>query len=227
MRMRAGEKNLQLTLDQSSSFPRIIRGDAAKLRQMLINLVGNAVKYTEEGGVTVRLGAAPSEGPRRLLLSIEVEDTGIGIAAEDRARIFDPFVQLEKRAIRKGTGLGLAITREHVTLMGGTIGVESAPGKGSTFRVEITVERADESGLSGIRVSRGRVVGLEPGQPECRVLIVEDQIENWLLLRRLLEDAGFAVRVAEDGTAGVEAFREWRTSWSASTRPGSPGSSGR
>jgi signal transduction histidine kinase/DNA-binding NarL/FixJ family response regulator len=210
LRVRAEEKGLQLLLDQSSAFPRFVRADGAKLRQILINLVGNAVKFTERGGVTLRLNARPSDVPERLLLIVEVEDSGAGIVTADQQRIFDPFIRVGNLTLQKGTGLGLAIARTYVELMGGRISVESTPGKGSIFRVEVPVERAEESEVSAAEIGQGRIVGLAPGQPEYRILIVEDQMENWLLLRRLMEGVGFQVRVAEDGAAGVEMFQEWR-----------------
>jgi len=208
MRMRAEEKGLRLLLDQSSSFPRFIRADAAKLRQVLINLIGNAIKFTRQGAVTLRLNARSAE--ERLLLNIEVEDSGSGIAAEDLAHIFEPFVQVGKPATQKGTGLGLTITREFVKLMGGRISVESTLGKGSIFRVEVPVERVEATEISAAETIRKRAICLAPGQPEYRTLIVEDQQENWLLLRRLLEDAGLQVRVAKNGVEGIEAFSAWR-----------------
>jgi CheY-like chemotaxis protein len=143
-----------------------------------------------------------------LLLTFEVEDTGIGIAAEDQARIFDAFVQLGNPGRQKGTGLGLAITRRFVQLMGGTIWVESTPGRGSGFRVEVPVERAPELEVS-VGTDWDRIVGLEPAQRDCRVLIVEDEQENRIVLERLLQNAGFLVRLAEDGARGVEMFQSW------------------
>jgi signal transduction histidine kinase/CheY-like chemotaxis protein len=210
LRVRAEEKGLQLLLDQSTDFPRFVRADGAKLRQVLINLVGNAVKFTERGGVTLRLNVRPADDPKRLLLIVEVEDSGAGIAAEDQALIFDPFIQANNPTLQKGTGLGLAIARTYVELMGGRISVESTPGKGSIFRVEVQTERAEESEVSTAAIKRGRIVSLAPGQPEYRILIVEDQMENWLLLRRLLEGVGFQVRVAGNGADGVEMFQTWR-----------------
>jgi signal transduction histidine kinase/CheY-like chemotaxis protein len=210
MRGRAEDKGLQLLLDQSSEFPRFVKSDGAKLRQVLVNLVGNAIKFTERGGVTLRLNARPTDATQRLLLIAEVEDSGVGITAEDQERIFDPFVQASSLTLQKGTGLGLAIARTYMEHMGGQVSVESTLGKGSIFRMEVPVERAEESEVRGAEIKRQLVLGLEPGQPECRILIVEDQMENWLLLRRLMEGAGFSVRVAENGKEGVEAFHEWR-----------------
>jgi len=209
LRLRAEAKNLELVLDQSSDLPRFVHADVTKLRQAIINLVGNAIKFTEQGGVTLRLRARPGDSARCLRLIIEVEDSGVGIAAADQQRVFDPFTQVGHATHQKGTGLGLAITHRFVDLMGGQIGVQSTPGKGSTFRVELPVDLAD-SPASGVPVPAGRIVGLAPGQPEYRLLIVEDQVENWELLRQLLEPIGFQVRVAENGLAGIEMFESWR-----------------
>ena len=177
---------------------------------MLINLLGNAIKYTQSGSVTLRTNATPGSEPQQVMLTFEVEDTGIGIAPEDQARIFDAFVQAGKLSAHKGTGLGLAIARQLVELMGGTIHVDSTPGRGSTFRIELTVERAQSPEVIALRGDSGRIIGLEPGQPEFRVLVVEDQIENSTVLERLLRGAGFAVRVAADGGQGVALFEAWR-----------------
>ena len=209
MRVRAEEKGLALFLEQSSGISCYVWGDAEKLRQVLLNLVSNAVKYTEQGSVTVRLETAPIDRSH-LQVKVQVQDTGVGISQEDQEHIFDPFVQVGKLSSQKGTGLGLAITRKFVDLMGGNIQAESAPGKGSLFRIEIPVQKADEPERAQARNKSRRIIGLEPGRPEYRVLIVEDQLENWLLLRRLLESAGFLVQVSEDGLSAIETFLIWR-----------------
>ncbi len=210
MRARAEANNLVLDVVQSPEFPRRVRADAPKLRQVLINLLGNAIKYTEKGSVTLRLGAGLADNAGRLLLTFSVEDTGIGIALEDQAQIFEAFVQIGKPAAQKGTGLGLTITRQFVELMGGTIHVESTPGKGSRFSVELPVELAQESEVMAPRMDSRRIIGLEPGQPEYRVLVVEDEKGNSMVLERILESAGFLVGVATDGAQGVEVFQTWR-----------------
>jgi len=210
MRAWAGAKGIELLVNTSSSVPSSARSDAAKLRQVLINLLGNAVKFTEEGSVTLRVDAKPIDIDQRLLLIFEVQDTGIGIAAEDQARIFSPFVRVGKTATQGGTGLGLSIAQQFVQMMGGTIRLDSTPGKGSLFRIEVPVERAEEPEVMTSQGDREQVIGLETGQPEYRMLIVEDQRENWLLLQRLLNDTGFQVQVAEDGAQGVEMFRTWK-----------------
>jgi signal transduction histidine kinase/DNA-binding response OmpR family regulator len=207
MRVRAEEKGLQLLLDQSSCFPRLIRGDESKLRQIITNLLGNAIKFTQQGGVTLRLGAKVKAGVQWLIL--EVEDSGIGIAPPDLARVFEAFVQAGKTSAHQGTGLGLAISRQFVHLMGGELTVHSTLGKGSIFGAEFPVEIASESEVSTLKPERGLVTSLEPGQPDYRILIVEDQLENQQLLKRLLESVGFQVKIAENGLEGVELFQSW------------------
>jgi signal transduction histidine kinase/ActR/RegA family two-component response regulator len=210
MVLRAEEKGLQLSYFQSPGCPCMVRTDAAKLRQVLINLLGNALKYTEHGSVMLRSMASPADSPERCLLRFEVEDTGIGIAAEDQARIFEPFVQVGQLVTRKGAGLGLTISKKFVELMGGSISVKSALGKGSTFRVEIPGELVMDSPEPETEGAWRQVICLAPSQPDYRILIVEDQRENSLLLQRLLEGVGFRIQVAEDGADGVEMFRTWR-----------------
>lgn len=208
MRLRAREKGLRLQLDQSSEFPRYITGDEARLRQILINLVSNALKFTDQGGVTVRLGVRDNH---RHHLVMEIEDTGPGIAPEDQQRVFEPFVQLADGAPHSGSGLGLSITRQFVQLMGGTIALESTPGKGSLFRVDLPLELAAEADIRKLEKpeSRREVVGLAAGQPSYRILIAEDQLENQLLLSRLMSVIGLEVKVAENGEECVRLFQDW------------------
>jgi signal transduction histidine kinase/DNA-binding response OmpR family regulator len=210
MRKRAEARQLFLVVVQSARFPRYVRVDAAKLRQVLINLVDNAIKYTEEGSVTLRLEVGSTDRAGRLLLTFCVEDTGIGIARGDQARIFEAFVQIGKAVEHKGTGLGLTITRQFVELMGGTIHVESTPGEGSRFRVELSLERAQASDVRTPGAGGERVVGLEAGEPEYRILVVDDESENRSVMERLLRNAGFQVRVAGDGAQAVAMFRAWQ-----------------
>jgi signal transduction histidine kinase/CheY-like chemotaxis protein len=207
MQARAQEKGLQLIIDQSSRFPRFIKGDESKLRQVLINLVGNAVKFTQQGGITVRLGVKADTEPQRLL--IEVEDSGIGIKPEDQQAIFEPFIQLSQSGMQKGTGLGLSIARQFVELMGGNISLQSTPGKGSIFRLELPMQLVAEADISKPPEKMGEAIGLVPGQPEYRILIVEDQMENRLLLEKLLQDIGFKVMLAENGEQAIKQFQSW------------------
>jgi signal transduction histidine kinase/CheY-like chemotaxis protein len=204
---RALQKGLALRVERSQA-PLFVRTDPSRLRQVLINLVNNAVKFTDRGFVTLRVRDTPID-TGEVLLTFEIEDTGEGIATADQTVIFDAFVQTGAAKRQEGAGLGLTISRQIIELMGGAIQVTSAPGQGSCFRMEIKVERAHES-----EVNRGAdfesVTALTEGQPECRILIVEDQRENWMVLQRLLENAGFQVRVAENGEQGLKEFREWR-----------------
>ena len=208
MSIRAKEKGLRLLIDQSSQFPRFIIGDEARLRQMLINLVGNAVKFTQEGGVTLRLGVRQNSHAH---IVIEVEDTGPGIAPEHRQRVFEPFVQLGEQGDSKGTGLGLTITRQFVELMGGHLTLDSVCGRGSVFRIDLPLREAQETDIvNPSSLTHGKVPHVEAGQPAYRCLIVEDQIENQLLLARLLENIGLQVKVAKNGKDGVELTRTWQ-----------------
>jgi signal transduction histidine kinase/CheY-like chemotaxis protein len=210
MRGRAEEKGLQLLLEQSSTFPRFVNADDAKLRHILINLLGNAVKFTHEGIISLRLGAMPVADAEQLKLVCEVEDTGPGIAQEYWEKIFRPFVQIGDDGAKKGSGLGLAITRQFVELMGGEIRVNSEPGKGSVFRVEVPVALAKEADIPELESRPRRVLGLAPGQPSYRQLIVEDQMENRLLIRRILAGLDLPVHEALNGLEAVEQFRQWQ-----------------
>lgn len=207
MSVRAHEKDLQLIVDQTSEFPRYIVGDEARLRQILINLISNALKFTYEGGVTLRLGTRQNSHAH---LMIEIEDTGVGIAQEDQQRVFEPFVQLGDQGDSKGTGLGLPITRQFVHLMGGSITLESTLGKGSLFRIDLPLKEAQEEDIAKSQdAMHGEVVALASGQPVYRVLIVEDQVENQLLLTQLMESVGIQAKVANNGKEGVELFQNW------------------
>jgi PAS domain S-box-containing protein len=207
MQLRAEEKDLRLLIDQSSRFPRYIIGDEVRFRQVLINLVGNALKFTQQGGVTIRLGTRKNKFSHLL---IEVEDSGPGITPEDQQRIFEPFVQLGTHSVNLGTGLGLSITRQFVQLMGGSISLESTLGKGSLFRLDLPLKEVMEAEEAQSKpVKNGDVVGLALGQPEYRILIVEDQLENQLLLAKLMESVGLQVKIAENGEQGVRMFQSW------------------
>ena len=191
--------------------PRYVKTDAAKLRQVLVNLLGNAIKFTRKGGVILRVGCQPhpAQGESKPVLLFEVEDSGSGIAAGKLDHIFDPFVQAGNgQNPREGTGLGLPISRRYVQLMGGDINVTSEIDKGSIFSFQIEIEPATEEDL--LRADRFReVVGLEPDQPEYRVLIVEDNPQNRTLLVKLMQPLGFRIREASNGQQGIDISEEW------------------
>ncbi len=209
MYVKAEEKGLTFTVEQSPHIPRYITADSGKLRQVLINLIGNAIKYTYTGGVCMRVMPASPTLSDNITIRFEVEDSGSGINEKDKEHIFFPFVQLgENTSIETGTGLGLAISKQYVELMGGHIGVESEPGRGSIFHFEIPVRPAPDESLP-VEIRKGYVTGLAEGHDKYRILIVEDQIENRLLLRRLLEPVGFEISEAVNGLEAVTLSKEW------------------
>ncbi|MBW8829633.1 MAG: response regulator [Burkholderiales bacterium] len=213
MYVKAQEKGLAFTVSQSPDLPHRAKVDGGKLRQVLINLVGNAIKFTHTGGVILHAGrsdSARSESLQMPHVRFEVRDSGPGIRAEDADRIFEPFVQLSAQPVQEaGTGLGLAICKQYVELMGGQLGVVSEPGRGSVFYFEIPVEVLPAEAAPAAP-GRGRVTGLLDGQPRYRILIVEDQPDNRLLLLNLLEPLGFELREAVNGKEAVELFEKWQ-----------------
>ncbi len=188
---RAQEKGLELTCNVPPGFPEQLLGDPVRLRQMLTNLVGNAVKFTEAGDVSLEADAI-YETPTHATLRLSVRDTGIGIPAERQATIFESFTQADGSTTRRygGTGLGLTICRQLAELMGGSIGVESEPGKGSTFWLQLTLEKAPE--VSAVAPPPETLQGL-------RVLVVDDNATNRFILRRQLESWGADPHEARSG----------------------------
>ncbi len=210
MYVQANEKGLNFSVVPFPDLPRYLTVDAGKLRQVLINLIGNAIKYTEAGGVALRAGVVKQEQPRKTRVWFEIEDSGPGISQEDRERIFFPFVRLGDRPpAAGGSGLGLAICKQYVELMGGRINVDSEPDKGSLFRFEVPVEIPVMREIAAVPPQVG-VTGLAGEHPRYRILIVEDQAENRLLLHKLLEPLGFDLREAVNGQEAVELFERWR-----------------
>lgn len=205
MRARTEEKGLELRVELSPLLPAVICADEGKLRQILINLLGNAIKNTASGTVTLRLNLLATAP--RLRVRLDVEDSGIGISSEDQARIFDAFVQGGQQAQQSGTGLGLTISQEFARMMGGQIHVSSTPGHGSLFWLEFDAAPAHADEIAEARPDNGVVTGLAPGQPRIRVLVVEDQPESQSLLSNLLVQAGFEVEVAADGVEAVDLFQ--------------------
>jgi len=207
-RVRTDAKNLQMKVIRESEVPRYVVTDESKLRQVLINLMGNAVKFTHKGGVVLRArtGQGLSDGSR---LIFEVEDTGVGIAQEELDKVFDAFEQATNgRQSEEGTGLGLAISREYARLMGGDITVQSERGKGSVFRLEIGIEEGKAEDVAKKAQTR-RVVGLEPGQEQQRILVVDDKESNRDVLVQLLEGIGFQTREAANGKEVLQLTEEW------------------
>jgi len=200
-RLRCESKGLTLQIEVAQDLPLLVWGDEGKLRQVLINLVANAVKFTEEGSITVRARHSDGRG------WFEVADTGPGLARAELERLFQSFTQTETgQRSQEGTGLGLAISLSFVRLMGGDIAVSSEPGRGACFTFDI---RLPASVAPGTRADTSRIVGLTPGQPIYRVLVVDDKWENRSLLAQLLASVGFQVLEAADGKEAVEAWTHW------------------
>ena len=205
---RATEKGLSVAMEiESINYPCLI-ADMGKLRQILINLLNNAVKFTDEGGVAIRCGNDPiPQEPNRCHIVIDVEDTGPGIEPARQAQIFEPFVQERDVPERKGTGLGLSICKRYAEFMGGTIEVESEVGKGSLFRVRLPAKIAEAADVRTSGDGKPRVIGLAPTQKTWRVLVADDNRENLFLLKSLLEEVGFFVLEAQNGKEAFEVFK--------------------
>jgi PAS domain S-box-containing protein len=206
--LRAEDKGLALYFDWSDDVPRHVLAEEGKLRQILSNLLGNAVKFTQQGEVTLRVRCA-THSKEMARLHFEVEDTGPGIAPQDLAVVFDPFVQASiDQRFQEGTGLGLSISRQYVNLMGGDLTARSELGQGSLFQFDLLVELAKDTELEG-ETQHHRVLGLETDQPEHRLLIAEDNESNRQLLVKLLEPLGFAIREAVNGQDAVQIWEQW------------------
>jgi len=208
LRPRAVEKGLDLAAHITAAVPDQVLGDPLRVRQILLNLVGNAIKFTSEGGVRIQVDATPTAAGDWLLTCLVI-DTGIGIAAEAQRRLFVPFTQADSATTRKygGTGLGLAITRRLVEIMGGSIRLESQPGRGSTFSFELPAGAVDPGSLKADLDEPER--RLAPNERPFRghVLIADDNPVNQLVALRTVLSLGLTGTVAGDGSEAVESFK--------------------
>ncbi|WP_017296510.1 PAS domain S-box protein [Nodosilinea nodulosa] len=226
LRLRAESKGLAFELRHHATLPEYIRTDNQKLRQILLNLLSNAIKFTQVGYVILHVKPGQpqpqrSEGCIELApeaeanatmvpLRFEVEDSGMGIAADDLNLIFEPFVQTtSSRQAQEGTGLGLPISRQFAHLLGGNLEVRSQPNVGSTFGFEIPVQVVDAAAIAPAEPPQ-RVRAIAPDQPKYRILIVEDNWANRVLLYNLLTDLGFDAQTATNGQEAVEQWRSWQ-----------------
>jgi signal transduction histidine kinase len=201
---RAREKGLDLGTDVHPDVPGAVRGDPGRLRQVLTNLVGNAIKFTDRGSVRIRVGHAGRDCSAPVV-RFEVTDTGIGIPRDVLASLFSPFSQADSSTTRRfgGTGLGLAISKQIVEQIGGQIGVESEPGRGSTFWFTLPLERAAGPVAPGDTSLHEEPTAIREG---LRVLLAEDNLTNQFATRRMLELLGATVDVSATGSAAVKAF---------------------
>jgi signal transduction histidine kinase len=206
VRVKADEKRLALVCDAGANLPESVLADERRVCQVLVNLLGNAIKFTDKGTVTLRASAEP-RAPGEVLLRLDVEDTGVGMRPEELERIFEPFEQVgdvQRRA--GGTGLGLAITRALVSDMGGQVQVRSELGRGTRFRVELPLPLARPA-----QAAMRTVPGVVRYQGRLRrVLVVDDSAANRALMSDFLTTAGFSVAQASDGSELLEAARSFR-----------------
>ncbi|MEO1094993.1 MAG: ATP-binding protein [Cyanobacteria bacterium J06638_28] len=215
LQIRAQAKAIQLIFKCEPEVPQYIYTDEGKLRQVFINLLGNSIKFTQSGSVTLqvrKLATSSASAPQAQLpitLEFEVTDTGQGIPASELDTIFDAFIQ--SRSIdssQGGTGLGLAISRQFVSLLGGDMHVQSVVNQGSRFTFTIQAAIAPQAAVFNAGQYR-EVMGLVPGQANYRILIVDDHPDNRLVLRVLLEQVGFEVKEAMNGEAAIALYQSW------------------
>ncbi|WP_312163693.1 ATP-binding protein [Phenylobacterium sp.] len=196
----ARQKGLELSFEIDPATPAWLVGDPVRVRQILLNLISNALKFTEQGAVAVRIGPLAPQG-----VEIVVADTGLGMRRDQQEKLFQAFSQAEASTTRRfgGTGLGLSICRQLATMMGGEISVESEPGAGSTFRVALPLAAGEAPGAAE---AAGESVSLE-GRT---VLVVDDNRVNQAVARAILEAGGAAVSIADDGIEGLDQLRAGR-----------------
>ncbi|WP_426548133.1 ATP-binding protein [Dapis sp. BLCC M126] len=231
LHITAENKGLTLIFDYQDCVPQYIYTDETKLRQVLINLINNGIKFTSEGGVSVTVisqkqsrlnlpfqrdknfGKAFERGKgnnEKATIIFEVRDTGTGIAEDEMSKLFEPFAQTETgKNSQEGTGLGLPISRKFVQLMGGDITVKSQVGIGTTFRFDIEVEVVNKTDIETQEKPR-HVIGLQPNQIRYKILIVDDRPTNRLLLIKLLQPLGFELKEATNGKEGIEIWEKWQ-----------------
>ncbi len=203
LQVKAHEKGLTIVLHIAPVTPRYVTGDPGRIRQMLYNLIGNAIKFTSEGGITVRLTAigAPSAHEEEIALHVEVEDTGIGIPKDKHRFIFEKFTQADSSTTRKfgGTGLGLAICKQFAEMMHGSIGVESAPGKGSRFWFTIRLKIASNPIAPSTTSKKSAAITTRYNFKGIRVLIAEDNTINQEVILQMLKKLGCTATAVSNG----------------------------
>ncbi|MCT7983742.1 PAS domain S-box protein [Laspinema sp. A4] len=223
--LKAESKQLQIIFEGWDTLPQFVKTDESKLRQVLINIVGNAIKFTETGRVILRIEV--KDGPtvlnsgegdfsdasnRGQFLYFEIEDTGPGIAPEEMGKLFEPFGQTETgRKSQQGTGLGLPISRKFVQLMGGDIQVTSTVGQGTVFAFAVAIAPSSEAEVQ-TRQTKRRAVAIAPQAQanESRILVVDDAFESRLLLKTILKSLGFQVQEAENGQGAIAVYQTWK-----------------
>lgn len=210
-RMLIIQKDLQLIIDQKSQMPSNICADGNKVRQVLINIIGNAIKFTEKGIIKIRVLCPNGQKEDQLLLTIEVEDTGCGIALEEIEKIFGAFEQTQRgQGQVSSTGLGLAISRHYARLMGGDLTVTSHLDEGSIFRFTFIAQTASSKTLPKKSTLLYGARGLVSNNSSAKILVVDDVLTNRRLLRLFLEGIGFSVQEASNGREAVSLCKQWK-----------------
>ncbi|UIE38007.1 PAS domain S-box protein [Leptodesmis sichuanensis] len=223
--MRAREKGLHLIVERAAGLPRYVRTDEHKLRQVLINLLGNAIKFTLAGQVELHIRPSAGGLASELGLEFQVCDTGIGIASDELESLFEPFTQSRSRQVfQEGTGLGLSISRQFVQLLGGDLRVTSTQGVGSSFSFSIPVQPVEGAECPST-ASGPTILGLAANQPSYRILVAEDIETNRLLMVQLLQSLGFAVQSAGTGEEAIAVWEHWQPQliWMDMRMPGMDG----
>ncbi|MCX7593392.1 MAG: PAS domain S-box protein [Fischerella sp.] len=223
LHIRAAAKGLELMFEYAPDLPRYVKTDASKLRQVLLNLLGNAIKFTETGSVTLRVSSAinhlsfvndqklRTNNQGQMTINFEITDTGPGISPEEFTQLFQAFGQTETgRKSQQGTGLGLAISRKYVQLMGGEISVNSTIGVGSTFAFYIQISLVPASEIKTTITAHRQVISLAPDQGEYRILVVDDANDSRWPLVKLLTSIGFSVREAANGAEAISVWESWQ-----------------
>ncbi len=206
--LKANEKGLELLLKLSPQVPQFISTDSVKLKQVLMNLLSNALKFTEQGSIVINVSYNQEADKKQI--HFEVEDTGSGIAKDEISLLFEAFVQTATgRSNKEGTGLGLAISNEFIKLMGGKLEVRSEVNKGTTFFFDIEVKVIQESSV-GEKVAGRQIISLKPNQPNYRILVVDDNDTNRQLLVKLLQSLNFSLKEAIDGLEAVRIWEKWQ-----------------
>ena len=210
LHLRAFNAGLELIFVREENLPRYIYTDDVKLRQVLLNLLGNAIKFTSQGEVILSVNSQENKDNQNQSLNFQIRDTGKGISEAELTNLFEAFSQTESgREAQEGTGLGLLISRQFVQLMGGDITVESELGKGATFQFSISVELGQES-TKIEQINLQRVLALAPEQPTYKILTVDDKAINCQLLIKLLSPLGFEVKEASNGIEAINIWQEWQ-----------------
>jgi len=207
IKIQAERKGIDFHLESADDLPKRVFGDERRLRQVLLNVLGNAVKFTDKGSVTLRVSAPRRGAGGEVLLRFEIQDTGMGISPEHLETIFKSFEQVgEQKQQARGTGLGLAVSQKLVELMGGRLCVSSQLDVGTQFWFESALPIVDDDHRVA-QVSRQLIIGIKGESP--KILVVDDNLDNQAVLVDLLSPLGFIIKQAGDGSEGLETATQW------------------